>query len=394
MRVPSILCRVLRTCREEIHLKRFAAMMAVVGGIVEGRRLTVTAIGRVLSGRAHAKHNIKRVDRLLSNRRMWSDRWLCFRDIVQFAVGDCPRPVILLDWTKVADDFHALVAAVPIGGRALTIYQEVHPEKKLSNRKVQIAFLRRLRDVLPPDCRPIIVTDAGFQGPFFRAVQGMGWDFVGRVRGRARMRPSAGGAWKKVVQLYATATKAPRDLGEFCLYKRTTRVTARLVLASKQRRPKKHPWSSRSSGRGGVRPATIAGGKEPWLLATSLTAEPADRIVAIYATRMQIEETFRDVKNHRFGWSLRDVRGYHAERLTLLLLLAALATLAVTLVGLAAAAAGRHRRYQANTVKTRTLSHFVLGCAILARRDCRGLVRVVSSGRDHVRAALRALVPA
>jgi hypothetical protein len=394
MRIESILRRVLNSCREEIHVKRLAAVLMVTHGIVHGRRLSLTAIGRALGERGSAKHDIKRVDRLLSNWRMRSERWLYFSDMASLLIGDCPRPVILLDWTKVTDDFHALVAAVPIGGRAVTVYEEVHPERKLGNSRVQASFLRSLRDVLPRGCRPIIVTDAGFQGPLFRAVQELGWDFVGRVRGTAKMRPKAGGAWVTVPELYATATKEVRSLGAFRLYKKHEGVEAHLVLAAKPPRRKKHPWSSHSSAQGSVPQTTISGAKQPWLLVTSLSSDAADQVVAIYATRMQIEETFRDVKNPRFGWSLRHVRGYSADRLTRLLLLASLATLAVTLLGLAAASIEWHRRYQANTVKARTLSYFVLGQAIIQRRDFRGLPDLIRHGRQHARAALWALIPA
>lgn len=393
MRVLSILRRVLKDCREEIHATRFAAILAVIGGIVRGRRLSVTAIGRALGGRSFPKHGIKRVDRLLSNGHMRAERWLCFHDMAKLLIGDCPRPVVLMDWTKVCDDFHALVAAVPIGGRALTIYEEVHPERKLGSPRAHAAFLRSLRDVLPAGCRPIIVTDAGFQGPFFRAVKQLGWDLVGRIRGTAKMRSIAGSTWRTVSDLYATARPSPRDLGPSQLYKEHESIDVRLVLAAKRPRRHKHPWSWRWSAQGGVSPSTISGAKEPWLLATSISSEAVDRIIAIYATRMQIEETFRDVKNPRFGWSLRHVRGYSTERLTLLLLFAALATLVVTMLGLAASAAGRQRRYQANTVKSRVLSNFVLGVALIQRADFDGLGDVLRRGREHARHSLLALCP-
>ena len=346
MRVLMMLRRVLKTSRAEIHVKRFGAMAAIVAGIIRGRRLSVTAIGRVLAGRAFPKHRIKRVDRLLSNWRMRAERWFYFRDVASFLLGRWSVPVILMDWTKVTEGFHALVAAVPIGGRALTIYEEVHTERKLSNPRVQAAFLRALRDVLPAGCRPIVVTDAGFQGPFFREVSRLGWDFVGRIRGTTKMRSVLGGSWQTVSDLHAAAAvRGPRDLGAFQLYKDSDSIDARIVLAPKRRRRKKHPWRWHWSAQGGTSPSTISGAKEPWLLATSVSAGEADQIIAIYATRMQIEETFRDVKNPRFGWSLRHVRGYDANRLTLLLLFAALAALIVTLIGLAASAIGRQRRY-------------------------------------------------
>jgi hypothetical protein len=368
-------------------------MLALVGGIIRGRRLALTAIGRASAGRSFPKHGIKRVDRLLSNWRMQAERWLCFHDIAHFLVGDCSRPIILMDWTKVTDGFHALAAAIPIGGRALTIYEEVHPERRLGTPRVQEAFLRSLRAVLPTGCRPIIVTDAGFQGPFFRSVTRLAWDFVGRVRGTAKMRAKGGRVWKTVSDMYATAIGSSRDLGTFQLYKDSTSVDTRLVLAAKRRRRKKHPWCWHWSAQGGVSPSTISGAKEPWLLATSVSSGDADKIIAIYATRMQIEETFRDVKNPRFGWSLRHVRGSNAARLTLLLLFAAIAALAVTLMGLAASAAGRHRHYQANTAKKRVLSYFVLGLAIIERRDYGGLGGALRLGRRHARQSLMTLCP-
>jgi len=46
--------------------------------------------------------------------------------------------------------------------------------------------------------------------------------------------------------------------------------------------------------------------KEPWLLATSLpvTSTLAKKVVKLYSARMQIEESFRDIKSYRFGAGL------------------------------------------------------------------------------------------
>ncbi|WP_257999783.1 transposase, partial [Xanthomonas oryzae] len=50
-------------------------------------------------------------------------------------------------------------------------------------------FLQQLRALIPDDVRPILVTDAGFRTPWFRAVSAMGWDWVGRLRGRTQVKP-------------------------------------------------------------------------------------------------------------------------------------------------------------------------------------------------------------
>lgn len=49
------------------------------------------------------------------------------------------------------------------------------------------------------------------------------------------------------------------------------------------------------------------GMREPWFLATDLDL-PASQIVGLYGRRMQIEESFRDVKSVRWGFKLRHVR--------------------------------------------------------------------------------------
>lgn len=393
MRVGAMVRRICAGCAPEIHAVRLTAVATVAEAVTKASRLSVVAVGRMVSGRAQPKHSIKRVDRLLSNPHFQAERRLVFRSMCRLLVGDVKRPVILMDWTAVVQGFSALVAAVPVGGRALTVYEEVHPERLNNKPRVQARFLRALRDVLPPGCRPIIVVDAGFKGPFFRAVQGLGWDFVGRERQHAGIKLE-NGRWSVTERVFRKASSSPMDLGACTLNKTpSSSIQVRLVVVSCPRHPG-HPGRDRLTGGGNNRRTYRRAARQPWLLPTSLRSEPPAQIVSLYAKRMQIEETFRDVKNPRFGWCLRHVRGYSAARLTILLLIAALAALAVTLIGLAAERHGRERAYQANTVRKRVLSHFVLGLACLRRSDPYPLGDILRSGLRHFRDVLRALQPA
>ena len=77
---------------------------------------------------------------------------------------------------------------------------------------------------------------------------------------------------------------------------------------------------------------------------------------------MQIEETIRDLENHRWGFALRYARTKRPERLEALLLVAALATLVLWLLGLAACERQWSRHFQANTERRRNvLSTVFLG---------------------------------
>jgi hypothetical protein len=366
MRVSKIVARVCSRCLPLVHAARWMAIAVVVESIIQSGRLSLSAIGRATLGRGRPKHNIKRVDRLLGNAHLRGEQWLFFEAISAWLVGNLARPVVLVDWTKVADDLHALVAAVPIGGRALPIYSEVHWERHLGNHRVHVRFLKALKAILPPGCEPIIVTDAGFQGPFFREVLSHGWHFLGRLRGSGKARFPTVATPITREHLYDMATTTPRDLGECRLYTWSRSLDARLVLVRAKRKP--GPKTQRPC-RTAAQAVYRAGGRDPWLLATSLTDVTAEQVVSAYALRMKIEETFRDAKNHRFGWSLRHVRCYSPHRMANLLLLTTLAIIAVTVLGFEAERHQLHRHYQANTVKHRVLSFFVLGLAVLRRGE-------------------------
>jgi hypothetical protein len=113
--------------------------------------------------------------------------------------------------------------------------------------------------------------------------------------------------------------------------------------------------------------------RAPWLLVTSLPHKRGSerRIKQLYTQRMQIEETFRDAKSHRWGLGLRYCRCSDVERMQVLLLIAALATLMLWLAGLGAHARDWGRRFQANTVRSRSvLSTIFLGRQIMLRSPC------------------------
>ena len=99
------------------------------------------------------------------------------------------------------------------------------------------------------------------------------------------------------------------------------------------------------------------------------TSKLAKKVVSIYSTRMQIEESFRDVKSVRFGIGFELNLSRSAERLQILLLVAMIATFVLWLLGMAARNSQQHLQYQANTVKDRqVLSAIYLGLRVATDR--------------------------
>ena len=169
MHALRLLHRIIRQACPQVHAVRLKALMASVGALLVGRQMSLSGLGRALESDARVKHNIKRVDRLVGNRHLQSERHALYKTIATVVLGQARRPVIILDWSDMREDrsWQLLRAAVPVGGRALTLYEEVHPLSVYDNRQVRRRFLAHLRDILPPGCCPILVTDAGFRTPWF-----------------------------------------------------------------------------------------------------------------------------------------------------------------------------------------------------------------------------------
>ncbi len=51
----------------QIHNKRLNSLMVATESLLDGNQLSLTQLGRNIQGVVPAKHNIKRIDRLLGN---------------------------------------------------------------------------------------------------------------------------------------------------------------------------------------------------------------------------------------------------------------------------------------------------------------------------------------
>jgi Transposase DDE domain len=366
MRALRILQERLRGSLTFMHAKRGVALWRAVAGLLQGQRLWLTALGRSLPGETSDKHRIKAVDRLVGSSGMQRAVPQLYAALAAFLLRCVGRPVLLIDWTGADPGFAVLSAKVCFRGRALSICSQTFPDSRKCSPTAEREFLQRLAQVIPVQCRPILVTDAGFLFPWFDAVRAHGWDFIGRLRGRIRLLLD--GKWRRLTDVHALATRLPRELGRVLVGRDSPRTEQRVILSGKPRLK-----GRRKLGRKGARRESTAdhqrsaAAREPLVLVTSLL-DSSRSVVDAYRMRMQIEETFRDLKSHRYGWSAEDIRSRDPKRIDVLLVVAAFASLASHIIGLAATERQFQRYFQANTVRTRSVfSTFFLGNLTLAR---------------------------
>jgi Transposase DDE domain len=316
-----------------------------VEALLEGRRLTLMDVARSWPGAMRVRGPLKAFDRLLSNPRLHGERVHLYGDMARWLLRG-KRPLIVIDWSDLKADrsWCLLRAAMPVGGRTLPVLDMVFPGKALGTPSAEKRFLQLLKTLVPEDRCPVLVTDAGFRTPWFRAVSALGWHWVGRLRHRTLVKPidveDEDDEWVACRNLYALAGPKPRDLGLMATVRKTGWICRMVTYRKPPRGRKDRNRLGEVARRKGSRQAA-ARESEPWLIVASPQLDlNAKQLVTIYRRRMQIEMSFRDLKSHRYGQGFEDSLTRSGARIEILLLVNALAAFASWLAGLACDAAG------------------------------------------------------
>lgn len=367
MHARTIVTRVIGPCLQQLHRKQAAALARAVCAALMGGVISLSAIALSLNGVIRFKHRLKSVDRLLGSASLQAVRTELYAALAARWLGGLRTVVLVIDWSDLTRDqkWQWLRASVVVEGRSVTLYEEVHPQRRYAHPQVHRRFLARVAALLPTGCVPIVMTDAGFHAAWFKLVAARGWPFVGRIRGRDQVQLGDQLGWQRATALYARAGIAALDLGHVT-YVRSNPIRVRLVLT---RRPAKgrhriNMYGQPRIGRASAKCARSA--REPWLLAASPALDhlQAQAIVGLYAQRMRIEQSFRDAKNRRWGLGLETARSRSAERLQMLLLIAHLAGFVQRLIGEHAKA----RQLELNFMATHRANRAEISVLTLARR--------------------------
>jgi len=375
MHVQSFLHKKVSKSLTGVDPRRVNSIFDIASGLLNEASLTLTSLGRHLKGSSQVKSNIKRVDRLLGNPHVYNEQRLYYRALCHSFFSGYTKLEINVDWSGCNDGnkTHVLRASVSTKGRALPIYQEVHSIESFDKEEVNSRFLENLKSVIPDSVEMvIIVTDAGFRRPWFHKVLSLGWEFVGRARGKITYSlEGKKGTWQPVKSLHDAATQHVRFVGEFLLGRSCKPLSCKFYTYKGPLKGRKKQKKKGMTLRPNEERKMSSRHREPWVLVTSLSGaqQIASRVKNIYGRRMQIEQNFRDDKNERWGFGFRYSRSKTKMRKGILFLLAAIATYMLWLVGLTGEYKDMQGSFQANTVKhKRVLSLITLGKQILFHR--------------------------
>ena len=324
---------------EDMHAKRVMSLGNAVTGVLEAASLSVHAIGRglALANELEVKSAIKQVDRLLSNAKL--SVWELFPSWVHYLLASREEAVVALDWTEFDADGHATIALhlLTSHGRATPLMWKTHDKGTLRAHRNdhEDELLAYFRDIVPSHVRVTLLADRGFgDQALYTSLAGAHLDFVIRFRDCIHVTDSEGNT--TTARELVSSTGRARKLADVRVTHDKTPVAAVVCVRAKNM-------------------------KESWCLATSRADLDAGKIVKLYGRRFTIEESFRDIKDPRFGLGMSATRVGRPDRRDRLMLISALAQALLTMLGAASEQTGLDRTLKANTVKTRTMSLFNQG---------------------------------
>lgn len=375
MREFKIVHQALQQCCPELHAKRLNTLMAACEALFHSDTLTLTAMGRHMDNGVKTKHCIKRMDRLLGNHHLHQERMVIYRWHAALLCQGNTLPTVLVDWADIREQQRLMVlrASVALSGRSVTLYERTFTLENHNTAQAHQQFLNELASLLPAGVKLLILSDAGFKNPWFRAVEKQGWYWLSRVRGRVTYADRIAENWKPVSTLHKSANSRAKFVGS-CRLARANPISCELYLYRGKLKGRKNQRSTTTNSHHPDAAIYSRAAKEPWVLATNLPANmwAPIQLVRLYQKRMQIEETFRDLKSPAYGLGLRHSRTTSPKRFDIMLLIALLLQLLLWWVGLFAQHIRWHTDFQANTERSRNVLSMVrLGKEVLRRKDYR-----------------------
>jgi hypothetical protein len=320
---------------DDLHAKRVESLANATVGTLESARLSIHAIGRGLAAVEGLvdKHAVKQVDRLIGNegvdpvelQLVWARR----------AVSGSDELLVNIDWTEFERDGHSmLVLSLQTShGRALPLLWQTYSKKALKGNqsRYENELLLRLRDVVEPGVRVVVIGDRGFEDHalFGWLEEELNFDFIIRVRAAVIVTNDQG---------------ERRPAGEW------------VGKGGRMRRLTNARVTTKEKSVGQVVVVQDKGMEDIWCLVASDARFTGSWVKQRYGKRFSCEETFRDIKDLRFGMGMKWNRVRKPERRDRLMLLAVLAQALLTLLGQAGELVGLDRLLKTNTSKKRTMS--------------------------------------
>lgn len=325
---------------KDLHKKRQLSLSYAALGLFQSESLFLheMGLGMAESRGVNKKHATKQIDRLLSNKGF--DIWDLSAKWVPYIIGSKKELMVALDWTSFAGDEQHMISLNVLTGKGCStplLWRTVDKKRLKHNRaRYEDQILSRLKEVLPEDVSITVVADRGFADKKFLAFleESLNFNYIIRIKANTTITNKVGDSKKASDWLDKTGRAK----------------SIKKAKITKDNQPIEQFVSVKDKGM-----------KAAWFLVTNLSDVPARLLIKHYAKRWKIEPYFRDIKDGRYGYGLRQTHIKSEQRRDRLFLIVALCYMLLILLGQAGESIGFDKYLKVNTVKTRTHSLFRQG---------------------------------
>ena len=308
-------------------------------GICRSKSVHLSQVALKIPGDANTLSITRRLSRFLGNPAVRVREWYepIARNVLQAMADTVGEVRLIADGTKVGFGHQLLMVTVAFRRRAIPIaWTWVRKSRGHSSAAKQVALLAYVERLIPAKTPVLLVGDSEFGSvEVIRQVETWKWRYVLRQKAnhKVKLRESDWQPFGDLIDKPGQSNWLGRGLLTF-KHAYPTHLLAR--------------WKK--------------GEKEPWLLATNLSAQR--ETLAAYRRRMWIEEMFGDMKGH--GFDLESTHLRHFLRLSRLTL--AIALLYVWLISMGSKAIKDGQRHLVDRAERRDLSIFQIGLRSVERR--------------------------
>lgn len=342
MRRNTAAAWVISVCTGSLRLSQVKTLSVLVAAALCVQRISLANLGRMMLGTT--KHQIKRGWRFCANQRIETAD--AMRPIVRRMLKKRKKKLLIaLDWVDIKG-FQTLAASVVLKGRSVLIAWASTTNHVYDGHRSRNAFeeslLLVLREMIPEKIKVVILADRGFgRTALAQFCQKHKFGYIIRIQPSVKVRLRGFAGKLLDYPVHKGIAKVLKNVS----YRSDDAVTQSIIVRWKTNLPKRRD--------------------ECWFLMTNQPGT-AHQLCRIYGLRMTIEQLFRDSKNKRNGWSLRDTRISQPDRLDRLLLILAIAYLLLCGLGLLAKQTLSPSQWCSNT-RNNECSIYTIGLIMLEK---------------------------
>ncbi len=303
---------VVWACALTLRLSQAKTLAILVASALRVQRISLANIGRAAQG--SAKHQIKRCWWFVVNPRVETTD--AMQAIVKRLLKKRKKVLLVaLDWVDIRG-YQTLMASAVLKGRSVPLCWASCIRQTYDGHRSRNAFeeslLLVLRSMVPESVKVILLADRGFgRTALARFCRQHRFSYLICIQPKVNVKLHGFAGKLLDYPVFKGIGKVLED----ALYRSDGAISQNMVIRWRKTLPKKRD--------------------ECWFLMTDLNGTAA-ALCALYARRMTIEQLFRDGKNKRNGWSLRDTQLTTPDRLDRLILILAIAYLLLCGLGLIA----------------------------------------------------------